>query len=133
MGFLIQHAVGEGVPWSSIGPLLCSRSVARDLRGQVLASGASRWWWATDYGAFSGFAILDRWDSHWSLSYAWVMPAKRNRGLYGLFYQSRISYAYSVKLLPIRTLVHLSRVAGYGAQWKVKSTRGSWVTLEMQP
>lgn len=131
MGFLIQSGTGFDVPWDQIGPKLCDAELIREMHGPVIASPSARWYWATSSECFVGFAILERKVAYWSLSYAWVSPSHRKRGLYGLLVASRVSHAQSIKTMPIRTLVHESRIATYNSAWRVQSRRGAWITLEM--
>jgi hypothetical protein len=131
MGIVIRSAVNAEADWLALGPLVCSRGVVRDLCGPVISGDATRWWWASDADRVVAFATLDRLKNSWSLSYAWVSGPYRNRGIYGLMVEARLAYAATSKRLPVVTRIKDSRIHGYSGEWKIKTRRGSWVTLEM--
>jgi GNAT superfamily N-acetyltransferase len=128
-----QYAFDDAVLWPLVGPFLCSRKVLSELGGPVYADRNSIWWVAScGVNVLAGFAILRKGRDAWHRDYGFVLPEHRGRGLHGFMIAAMDIHAGSNAALPIRVLVHKSRLRHY-LKWNTIQIKGSWHTLENCP
>ena len=123
----LQH--GDPDLWTSLGEMMVSRIVDKELGGPIYSVPGTHWWVATERGKVIGFASLRPTESAVWHDYGYVVESARHRGVHAALADARDAFAAETwPSKPARVVTRGKRWKHYTKRgWQVERQRGSWV------